>query len=268
MQATSTTTWRVAACSVRGASHARSDQECQDAHAVVALPNGTLVAAVADGAGSAALSAVGSALAVEAAVAAIRAATLPAATDEDGWQALLTDVARRAQKRLEAEAETRDVDLNTLATTLLLAVATPETTAVLQIGDGAIVVGDADGGIRALTFPLHGEYANTTVFLTGPDALKTAQFGLHPAVTHLALFSDGLQRIALDMATGAPFAPFFTPLFRFVANEPETTAAEAQLTAFLRSPRVQERSEDDITLVLAARLPASGEEPHPGPAPS
>lgn len=257
MQASGTTVWRVAATSVRGASHARSDQECQDAHAIVLLPNGTLVAAVADGAGSAAISEVGSALAVAAAVAAIgAAATLPSATDENGWQALLTDAARLALLRLEAEAEKRKVDLNALATTLLLAVATPETTAVLQIGDGAIVVGDADGGASALTFPLHGEYANTTVFLTGPDALATAQFGLHPAVTHLALFSDGLQRIALDMATGAPFAPFFLPLFRFVANESEATAAQAQLTAFLSSPRVQERSDDDITLVLAARLPA------------
>ena len=255
-QAESAAFWRVAAASVRGVSHAVLEQVCQDAHAVALLPNGALVAAVADGAGSAAMSEVGSALAVEMAVVAIAAVpTLPSATDADGWQALLTDAVRLALLRLEAEAEQREVERNALATTLLLAVATPEITAVIQIGDGAIVAGDADGSVRALTKPLNGEYANTTVFLTGPDALATAQFGLHDAVTHLALFSDGLQRIALDMATGAPFAPFFLPLFRFIANEPEETAAQAQLTAFLSSPRVQERSDDDITLVLAARLP-------------
>jgi hypothetical protein len=248
--------WRVAAASVRGASHVRLEQPCQDAHAFALLPNGALVAAVADGAGSAALSEVGSAMAAEAAVAAIATAEqLPQATDAQGWQALLTDALRLALLRLEAEAEKRKIDLSALATTLLLAVATPELTAVIQVGDGAIVVGDADSTARALTFPLHGEYANTTVFLTSPDALPTAQFGLHPAATYLALFSDGLQRIALDMATGAPFAPFFLPLFRFVAQEADAAAAEVQLTAFLSSPRVQERSDDDITLALAARLP-------------
>lgn len=258
-QSGSATVLRVAAASVRGAGHARADQVCQDAHAFTLLSNGVLVAAVADGAGSANLSEVGSALAAETAVAAITTAqTLPSVTDLEGWNTLLTDALRLAQIRLETEAEQRAVDPNALATTLLLAVATPEATAVLQVGDGAIVVGDADGSARALTFPLHGEYANTTVFLTSPDALETAQFGLHPAATYLALFSDGLQRIALDMATGTPFAPFFLPLFRFVANEPEAVAAQTQLTSFLSSPRVQERSDDDITLLLAARL--SGEE--------
>ena len=247
--------WRVAAASVRGVSHVRSEQPCQDAHAFTLLPNGVLVAVVADGAGSAAISEVGSALAAETAVTAIATApTLPSATDVAGWKTLLLEALLLALLRLETEAEQREVDLNALATTLLLAVATPEATAVIQIGDGAIVAGDADGSARALTFPLHGEYANTTVFLTGPDALETAQFGLHPAATHLALFSDGLQRIALDMATGSPFAPFFLPLFRFIASEPDAAAAQEQLTAFLSSPRVQERSDDDITLALAARL--------------
>ena len=256
MQKENGTVWRVAASSVRGVSHVRLEQPCQDAHAVVLLPNGALVAAVADGAGSAAISEVGSTLAAKTAVAAIATlAALPEAGDADGWRTVLTEALRMAQIQLEAEAERREVDVNALATTLLLAVATAEGIAVMQVGDGAIVVGDTDGNARALTFPLHGEYANTTVFLTGTDALPTAQFGLHPAATHLALFSDGLQRIALDMTTGTPFAPFFQPLFRFVATEAEATAAQTQLTSFLSSARVQERSDDDITLVLAARLP-------------
>jgi hypothetical protein len=254
MQAKSESSWRVAAASVQGASHVRSDQPCQDAHAVVFLPNGALVAAVADGAGSAEFSAIGADLAVEAATAALRgAAELPAATDADGWRALLAEAAQQARRSLEAEAAQRGVELNALATTLLAVVATPELTVVLQIGDGAIVAGDEAGQVRALTAPLQGEYANTTVFLTGADALATAQFGLHPAAASLALFSDGLQRIALDMLTGAPFAPFFRPLFRFIAHEADPDAAQAQLTAFLRSARVQERSDDDITLVLAGR---------------
>lgn len=253
----SKTRWRMAAASVQGVSHVRSEQPCQDAHAVALLPGGALIVAVADGAGSATLSEVGAALAAQTAVTTIAAShPLPAMTDAESWQALLQESAQCALLRLAVEAEARCVDLNALATTLLLAVATETGTAALQIGDGAIVhaaLHGVEGEVEALTVPQNGEYANTTVFLTSPTAIETAQFSLHPPASALALFSDGLQRIALDMASGRPFAPFFQPLFRFVANEADPTAAQAQLAAFLSSPRVQERSDDDLTLVLAAR---------------
>ena len=60
--------WRMAAASVRGVGHVRNGQDCQDAHHWVETPSGILVAAVADGAGSAAVAEVGSALASRAAV--------------------------------------------------------------------------------------------------------------------------------------------------------------------------------------------------------
>ncbi|MBC8229713.1 SUMF1/EgtB/PvdO family nonheme iron enzyme [bacterium] len=60
--------WKVLGASVRGTSHTKSGQPCQDAHAWVKLPDGTLVAAVSDGAGSAALAEVGADSAVKAAV--------------------------------------------------------------------------------------------------------------------------------------------------------------------------------------------------------
>lgn len=47
--------WRVAAASVRGTTHEKTGQPCQDAHCWEQLPESVLVAAVADGAGSAAL---------------------------------------------------------------------------------------------------------------------------------------------------------------------------------------------------------------------
>ncbi len=253
MQAESTKSWRVVGASVRGVAHVQGGQVCQDACAFAQQPGTVLIATVADGAGSAELSEIGAALAVETVVAVMGAVQeLPSASDADGWQDLLTEAVRQAQWRIESEAEIRQLEPNALASTLLLAVATPEATAVMQIGDGAIVAGDSAGRVLSLTAPHNGEYANTTVFLTTPNALETAQFALHPAVTYLALFSDGLQRLALDMATGVPFAPFFLPLFRFIASE---TAAQEPLTAFLSSPKVQERSDDDLTLILAARLP-------------
>ena len=107
--------------------------------------------------------------------------------------------------------------------------------------------------MTALTQPEQGEYLNETKFLICPDAVETAQVSIwqgQPA--HLAIFSDGLQMLALKMPDGRPHSPFFAPLFRFVASVSDPTEAQEQLEAFLRSPRVTERTNDDLTLILAA----------------
>jgi hypothetical protein len=72
----------------------------------------------------------------------------------------------------------------------------------------------------------------------------------------LAVMSDGLTRLALKRPTNEPHLPFFKPLFAFVeASAPSNDGAQASeaLTAFLASPRVCERTDDDKALVLALR---------------
>lgn len=246
--------WRIVAASVRGASHEHTGQPCQDAHVWRILPTGVLVAAVADGAGSAALAEVGAVTAAQAAVAAIcaQASVLPTLQSDDDWRLFLTDALRAAREAVEREAATRQASPRDLATTLIVAVATPEVVAAVQVGDGATVAGDCDGELFALTTPRHGEYVNETTFLISADALESAQIKVwRGAATHLALFSDGLQHLALNLTTGVPHPPFFAPLFRFVAAATDDAAAHKQLAAFLRSPRVTERTRDDVTLVLA-----------------
>jgi hypothetical protein len=255
--------WRVVAASVEGTSHTRTGQPCQDAHAWTVLPSGFLVAAVSDGAGSAALAEVGAATAAQAAVdslAASLAAALP--TAEDGWRDLLLTALRRAREAIEEEARSHGRTPRDLAATLIVLVAAPDLAAVAQVGDGAVVVGGPAGDLVALTAPQSGEYVNETTFLVSPDALATAQFAFRPgAVTQVALFSDGLQRLALRLPEAAAHAPFFGPLFRFVADSEDRNVAQEQLAQFLRSPRLRERTDDDLTLVLAtySRTPlASG----------
>jgi hypothetical protein len=173
------------------------------------------------------------------------------------WQVLLTDVLTAAQTALTTEAATRQVKTRELATTLIVVVVTPTLVAAAQVGDGAAIVGDATGNVIALTSPESGEYINETTFLTTPEAVYTAQVRVwHGTATHLAAFSDGLQMLALKLPEGLPHAPFFAPLFRFVANAADASEAQAQLAAFLRSPRVRERTDDDVTLLLAARTPS------------
>lgn len=212
-----------------------------------------MIAAVADGAGSADLGEVGAAIAARAAVERIRASETrpPLPVDDAAWALLLTEGLKAARTAIEAEAAVRQVETRTLATTLILALATPETIAVAQIGDGAAVAGDREGAVISLTVPQRGEYADETVFLTSPGALDAAQVVVWRGTpAQLALFSDGLQRLALKMPEGIPHPPFFSPLFRFAANASHAAEAQAQLAAFLRSSRVRERTDDDLTILL------------------
>jgi hypothetical protein len=139
--------------------------------------------------------------------------------------------------------------LQDFATTLLVAVVTDGWIAAAHIGDGAIVV-DSKTGMHALTLPDHGEYLNETVFLTSSDYRERARVVVLPrhGTRGVALLTDGLEALALNMAGGAPHSPFFTPLFGFAA---EPDAGEGELASFLESARVCARTDDDKTLLLA-----------------
>ncbi|MBR8829020.1 MAG: protein phosphatase 2C domain-containing protein [Gomphosphaeria aponina SAG 52.96 = DSM 107014] len=243
--------WRAIAASVTGSSHEKSGQPCQDAHNYRLLPNGVLVAAVADGAGSAPLAAIGAQIAVKTAVETI-SNLHPLPENESNLRLLLLDVLAFARDSVEAVAKTDNVPLKDLASTLIVVVATPENVQAAQVGDGAAVVRSGDGSIIPITTPVTGEYANETIFLTSPHALSLAQVNVwYGTPAQLAVFSDGLQRLALKIPEGIPHKPFFSPLFKFVAEAEDDTVALAQLHDFLKSPRVTSRTDDDLTLLLA-----------------
>ena len=247
--------WKVVAASVAGVSHAKTGLPCQDAHGVKPLDGGGLIAAVADGAGSAMLAEVGARIAVEVSVQTLERRIL-AARDANAQISSddLKEVLAAVQLALETESNARQEPLRELATTLLLVAVSAEQVAVLQVGDGAVVAINAQQELFALTVPPDAEYANATTFVTSPDALESAQIVLQTLpITALALFSDGLQRLALKLPAGAPHAPFFTPLFGFARGLADEAQGAAQLASFLRSPRITERADDDLTLVLGVR---------------
>ncbi len=247
--------WRVLAASVCGTSHLKNKQLCQDAHHWQILSDDILVAAAADGAGSASQGKVGAMVAVETAIAnlSIQEVTRDALADDATVQSLLTEAILAAKKAVENEAVACNKQPQDLATTLIVMVATPEFVAVAQIGDGLAVAKDSAGNLLALTMPDNGEYINETTFLTSPGALETAQMRLwREAIVNVGLLTDGLQMLALNMVVSEPHKPFFFPLFDFVANTEDKTVAKEHLVRFLRSDRITQRTDDDLTLIIAA----------------
>lgn len=237
-------TWRVYGASVRGTSHTRSGLPCQDAHDWRLFENG-VACAVADGLGSAARADEGAQIAVAAAL-----DVLATATDATTAESLMREAFAAARRALVQSSE--EGNLRDFATTLLLAAASANWTAVGQIGDGAVVGRWSDGRLETLSLPQRGEYANETIPLTADDALEHLRVAVWPtSVAALMLFSDGLQALALDLASSQPFEPFFAPFEKALADPFDATTTGERLENFLASPRVCTRTDDDKTLLVA-----------------
>jgi hypothetical protein len=247
--------WRIVAASVCGTSHSKNQQLCQDAHHWQLLANNVLVIAAADGAGSAKLGKVGSMIAVETAIEHLsrQEITNDTLANDDVLRCLLTDAMLVARNAIETEADVCHHQPQDLATTLILMIATPEIVAVAQIGDGLAVARNSMGNLIALTIPSNGEYINETTFLTSVDAMETVQIKIwREEIVNVGVLTDGLQMLALNMIVGEPHKPFFSPLFEFVANAEDRILAKEHLMRFLSSQKITQRTDDDLTLILAA----------------
>ncbi len=247
--------WRCIGASVRGVSHVRSETPCQDYFAYHTLPTGELVIAVADGAGSVPLAREGANLVVEGALAAVNALWKryhPAS--RKAWRDVVAKAFDVAQKVVALHAVKTGARPSAYAATLILAIVTPELVACGLIGDCAVVVATEDGELHSLCQPQRGQYANSTYFATHHDLGTQLDIQiLEQPIRHVALFSDGLLSLAMNIEKNQPHAPFFTPLFAFVAEASDEDKAVAELTTLLDSERVNQRTHDDKTLVLVTR---------------
>jgi hypothetical protein len=169
------------------------------------------------------------------------------------------DIVTELRDILASVAESLGVTPRNVACTLLGAVVGASGSAYIQVGDGVIVVGvpEEHDEFAWIFWPDRGEYANTTSFVTDGGSHKSVQFesGRGP-IRDIALMTDGLQPLALNYQERAAHPRFFGPLFaplRAAQSSGHMDALSSQLAAFLRSPRVQERADDDLTLILASR---------------
>lgn len=228
----------------------------QDAFRVTAsgAEGGILVAVACDGAGSTSHGRHGAVLAARtvsehARIAAGSAACPPGAVDFAPWVLL-------ARLRITVAAAVRGLRERDFATTLVAAVSDGTTTVVGHVGDGAVVARDAGTGLwSALSWPEHGDYASTTRFIT-EDGAPALRVSLHEgAVDRLALMTDGLERLALDFGLNVPHAPFFDAMFAPFGQHDlggRNDRLSRLLGDYLDSDRINARTDDDKTLVLAA----------------
>jgi hypothetical protein len=167
-------------------------------------------------------------------------------------EAFAQDCLRAILDALQAEAKRRKTPLGALSCTFLAAIIRQGKTLLIHVGDGGIVLGRAGKALELVSAPqTAGEYANQTYFVTSANPRPHIQTLDHvPAC--IAVFSDGVEMLALNLREKTPHAPFFNPFFRKLATETERHEKTNQALAnFLASPKVNERTDDDKTLALA-----------------
>jgi hypothetical protein len=242
--------WTALGDSVAGTSHRARGVPCQDAFRFCDFGEWLAIAA-ADGAGSASHSEVGATLVCDEFVRRVAALNPDLLFGHEGMTALFGEV----RAALFAEAERIGVKPREVACTALLALVGPASAAFAQLGDGAIVIRQGED-YRTIFWPEPAEYANATDFLTDdsfPDMLRHETVA--ESIAEVAALTDGLQRLALDFTARTTHPAFFRPLFNELrtATDPELLAEPFR--KFLDSDRVNERTDDDKTLVLAVRQP-------------
>lgn len=141
------------------------------------------------------------------------------------------------------------------ACTLLVVAMKPMEGCFSQIGDGVIVVGK-EQEYYPIFWPMTGEYANSTYFITDTSVLEQLQFEIisDRPMEDVALISDGLQGLALQFSTKTAYTPFFKPMFTRLAEESNPGFSEilsVSLQKFLDSESICNRTDDDKTLVLS-----------------
>lgn len=254
--------WRIAHASAAGAAHLAQNTECQDRYlcrTIDTREGEILIAAVADGAGSTSSGQIG----------AETACRLFADEAEDflktrdaSLRSLNADFGRYwltfFQKTIAEIAADEEKPVRDYASTFVAAIVGETSAAFFQVGDGAAVYAaaeDAENYVFGID-PIETEYANITHFLTDAAADANLRFNfVEKAIENLILFSDGVFPVAVDYKTNQPHAPFLRPMIAPLKNGRTTPEdLNAKLENFLASPKINEKTDDDKTIILAARI--------------
>jgi hypothetical protein len=252
--------WITVGASVPGTRHIRAGIPCQDAYGYRLIHNDLVIASVADGLGSAPRSADGSKVAVKAALESLQASIihqqLPGFA---AWTQIMKHAFANARSALEETARIHSVTLREYATTLIVVAVTQSWIVTGHIGDGSVVVFNQEKTILNVSPPERGEYLNETIPLTAPQALASVRYTTYAtSIEAVALLTDGLENLSINTMTNKPYEPFFLPLFLALPHVQDSETVSQQLAAFLASPRVCARTDDDTTLLLIGRQRDAG----------
>jgi hypothetical protein len=137
-----------------------------------------------------------------------------------------------------------------LSCTLLGGFVSRENAWFAQVGDGACLY-LTPGGYQLATIPTNGEFLNQTTFLVSENWEDVFQFKrVSEPVDAVAGFTDGLQHLVIRFADNSVHEGFLNPFMRALRLR-EAEKLRDPFRSFLNSERINSRTDDDKTLMLA-----------------
>jgi hypothetical protein len=250
--------WKIVGASALGTSHERTNKPCQDsfeAHYFFDDSKQAVYCFVSDGAGSAIEGGTGSKRVCETAV----AYCIEQLKQVDLTEAFAYKLCEHLNELIAFEAQSVGLTSKDFSCTFLGLIIRDEKVLYLQIGDGAIVTRyDYDHPVYSVVFwPHKGEFANATYFITDKDYYKHLVVSLKDEVpSSFAVFTDGLEHLSLSNESRTVHGPFFNSMLlalRRAKNENDVSMLKTRLNQYLNSPDINDRTDDDKTLVLISR---------------
>jgi serine/threonine protein phosphatase PrpC len=227
---------------------------CQDANAVKMLANGWVIAAIADGLGSAKYSDVGSRTAVEV-VACFVEEHLPDKWHDESLKSVLRTAYHAAFKSIKKIAAQREHNIKEYDTTLTTLIYNGTNVVYGHVGDGGIIALSPYGDFSVLTTAQKGEEFNMVVPLRmGPDnwIFGTAR----ESACALLMMTDGIYDIACPWLLAKQKPPVYVNYVRrfmdtntfAVKTASDFENAETEIKSFFTS-KDSKQITDDKTIV-------------------
>lgn len=252
------TRWAWATAAVRGTSHVKTGVRLQDALCAFEVEKNTgnvFCGMVSDGAGSALFGGEGAALVCRTLSVEIRkflsnANGLPTREKYELWIDQVRD-------RIFLAAKKRNLTPRDFAATLVCVVSNGIESTVIHIGDGCAVFQDSENkSWLAPSWPNQGEFASTTYFITDEDLKELRVESVFGPVSSIAIFTDGLERLALNFVERTPFAGFFDQMCRPLQGVDQfgkDAHLSDSLKKYLNGNAINSRTDDDKGLILAVK---------------
>ena len=260
--------WNLGGVSVIGFSHEENGTLCQDAHAFRVTQNNEVVAAVADGAGSARLSHEGAkaftTAIVDHLVSFLDGGSVSIHDASSIRSEIVANVNVTKKQLLETHAKSNAAEdhggsleaftLRDFHATIIIAVCGVGGGAFYHVGDGAgaaFLFDDPEGAV--VSKPENGEYANETYFVTEEnweEHLRVTPFS--DSSDTILLMSDGVSGMAMTKGCEKPAVNFAVPLLKFLKkNDRETN--ELAVANTISKDSVRAITGDDKTLLWIIR---------------
>lgn len=232
--------WKAFGFSVIGLKNKKLGLKCQDAHRVWA-DNDEACAVVCDGAGSASHSHIGSLIACNYVLNAMR--------KEMDTELIIQSL----RDRLNKKAKMLNVDLSSLACTLLAVYVNRDEYRYIHVGDGLIAY-MTNKEIQVLSKGFRGEHANETVFVTSKDVenyINSGSGSLNESeIAAFFVMSDGMEQAVYDKRRNI-FGNILYKLSDLLSGKEE----HKNLKRAIKRKRniFYERTFDDFTLTILKR---------------